>query len=331
MKNVLFIASLDQAYYFDPFVQACKGKNITIFVFDPSSFPKESTICLTMDSLGKVSGFVDVLKYEVGRTKKVRLSISDINVAWHLRIGTSTNPSKRKTSLENRFIENESIASLNSFYSTLECIWINRKETIDFISSNKFFQQQVALRSGLMVPDTMISNNPESIQTMSRLKKGLLLKSMGYIRLDKEGKCSLYTELFSNEEISENTMAIRGCPIFSQAYIKKCYEYRVMAIGNRILSCRIDSQASKKTKIDWRHYDFENVEHIQTTLPKQVEKNILTFMKSIGLRYGAIDLIETPNGDFVFLEVNPAGQWGWIHDFAKLPIPETVAEMLESL
>ena len=54
-------------------------------------------------------------------------------------------------------------------------------------------------------------------------------------------------------------------------------------------------------------------------------------MDAIGLKYGAIDLIETPNGDFVFLEVNPSGQWGWISDLAGLPIPEAVADMLEAL
>jgi len=51
----------------------------------------------------------------------------------------------------------------------------------------------------------------------------------------------------------------------------------------------------------------------------------------IGLQYGAIDLIETPKREFVFLEVNPSGQWGWIADFARLPIPEAVVEMLETL
>jgi glutathione synthase/RimK-type ligase-like ATP-grasp enzyme len=104
-----------------------------------------------------------------------------------------------------------------------------------------------------------------------------------------------------------------------------------MVIGNRILSCRIDSQASEATKVDWRHYDFKNVEHLQIELPDEVRKKLHRFMNAIGLKYGAIDLIETPNGDFIFLEVNPSGQWGWIADFAGLPIPEAVAEMLEAL
>ena len=162
-------------------------------------------------------------------------------------------------------------------------------------------------------------------------EEGLLLKSIGYIKLDEEGRKFLYSQRFSHSEIVESAEAIRRCPIFCQEYVQKLYEYRVMVIGNRVLACRIDSQASEKTKVDWRHYDFENVEHSPVELPLGIQENLLRFMKMIGLQYGAIDLIETPKREFVFLEVNPSGQWGWIADFARLPIPEAVVEMLETL
>ena len=137
--------------------------------------------------------------------------------------------------------------------------------------------------------------------------------------------------MFSKAEIKRGSKSIRLCPVFSQQYINKRYEYRVMVIGKKVLSCRIDSQASQMTKIDWRHYDFKNVEHKQVELPKDVQEKLLNFMQKIGLNYGAIDFIETPKGEFVFLEVNPSGQWGWITSLAGLKIPEAVAEMLEFL
>jgi glutathione synthase/RimK-type ligase-like ATP-grasp enzyme len=104
-----------------------------------------------------------------------------------------------------------------------------------------------------------------------------------------------------------------------------------MVIGSRVLSCKIDSQASEATKIDWRHYDFVNVKHTAVNLPDDIQQKLLRFMQAVGLRYGAIDMVETPKGDFVFLEINPSGQWGWIADIAGLPISEAVAEMLDSL
>ena len=47
-----------------------------------------------------------------------------------------------------------------------------------------------------------------------------------------------------------------------------------------------------------------------------------------GLRYGAIDLIVTPEGRIVFLELNPTGQYLWIEQATGLPISLALAELL---
>ena len=210
----------------------------------------------------------------------------------------------------------------------IDCPWINRKETIDRLSSNKLYQQKLARECGLTIPHTRISNDPGAVITQSKSFDGLLLKSLGCMTFGKDGKDFLYSERFRHEEVRKSVTAIRHCPVFAQEYVEKKYEYRVMVIGQRVLACRIDSQASEATKVDWRHYDFSRVEYTAVSLPKAVEQSLLKFMRASDLRYGAIDLIETPRGEFVFLEVNPSGQWGWIADLTELPIPEAVAEML---
>ena len=47
-------------------------------------------------------------------------------------------------------------------------------------------------------------------------------------------------------------------------------------------------------------------------------------MKTVGLAFAAIDMVETPGGDFVFLEMNPSGQWLWIDDKLGLDISDAV-------
>jgi hypothetical protein len=44
--------------------------------------------------------------------------------------------------------------------------------------------------------------------------------------------------------------------------------------------------------------------------------------------YGAYDFIVTPDNRYVFVEVNPSGQWLWIEDLAGCPISEAVAAEL---
>jgi len=330
MKTVLLIAGLRQRYYYDPFLKACETKELRICIFDPNQFPSYASISVALDIHGILTGFVDVLEYKLGEMKNCRLFIQDIDIAWYLR-EDSTPTKDSDSSLENRFSDNESRGAIRSFFSVLKCKWVNRKETVDFLASNKLYQQLIAQQAGLLVPNTLTGNDAKSVVNFSDPEEGLLLKSIGYIKLDDEGRKFLYSQRFSHDEIIRLAEAIRQCPIFCQEYVQKLYEYRVMVIGDKVLACRIDSQASEKTKVDWRHYDFENVEHTPVELPSNIQKNLLRFMKAVDLQYGAIDLIETPKRQFVFLEINPSGQWGWIADFARLPIPEAVAEMLETL
>ena len=51
-------------------------------------------------------------------------------------------------------------------------------------------------------------------------------------------------------------------------------------------------------------------------------------MKSLGLVYGAIDMRRTADDRYVFLEINPAGQWLFIEQHSRQPITAAVAELL---
>ena len=57
---------------------------------------------------------------------------------------------------------------------------------------------------------------------------------------------------------------------------------------------------------------------------------LLKLMRRLGLRYGAADVIRTPDGRYVFLEVNPAGEFAWIEAAAGLPISDAIADLLVS-
>ena len=215
MKNVLFIAGLGEGYYYDPYIEACRGKGICIYVFDPSRFPSEERISVALDEGGHIVGFVDVFRLDTGEPESFRLPISDIDVAWYVR-GSAVSSTATCSSLEDRFVENESRTAVRSLLSTLECSWVNRKETVDFLASNKLYQQLIAQQCGLIAPRTLISNDPESVTIFSDDHDGLLLKSIGYVRLDDKGRYFLYSQRFSHKELIKRSIAIRACPIFSQ-------------------------------------------------------------------------------------------------------------------
>jgi hypothetical protein len=39
-------------------------------------------------------------------------------------------------------------------------------------------------------------------------------------------------------------------------------------------------------------------------------------------------MVLTKGGEYYFLEVNPNGQWAWIEDMLKLPIRDSIIDLL---
>lgn len=53
-------------------------------------------------------------------------------------------------------------------------------------------------------------------------------------------------------------------------------------------------------------------------------------MDAFNLMFGAFDFIVTPRNEWVFLEVNPNGQWLWLERSLNLNISQKIVEYLIS-
>jgi len=52
-------------------------------------------------------------------------------------------------------------------------------------------------------------------------------------------------------------------------------------------------------------------------------------VKEAGLLFGAVDFVEH-EGKFIFLEINPNGEWGWLQKPHNVPIAETLCDLMIS-
>jgi glutathione synthase/RimK-type ligase-like ATP-grasp enzyme len=52
-------------------------------------------------------------------------------------------------------------------------------------------------------------------------------------------------------------------------------------------------------------------------------------VNSLGLHFGAIDLIRTKNDGYTFLEINPNGQWAWLDIEMNLGIADAIIDQLK--
>lgn len=78
--------------------------------------------------------------------------------------------------------------------------------------------------------------------------------------------------------------------------------------------------------VDWR-LDM-NPDVLTAELPTAIRDKLLALQQRLGLRYGAIDLTRTGTDEYVFLEVNPGGQFLFVEIATGMPISTAPAQAL---
>jgi hypothetical protein len=137
-----------------------------------------------------------------------------------------------------------------------------------------------------------------------------------------------FTQCVSGDYIKQNLQRAALCPMTYQDYIPKAYELRITAVGNKLFPCAIYSQESDTTTIDWRADESKKNRHEICEIPQEVHTKLLQLLNEMGLNFGCIDMIVTPAGEYVFLEVNPNGQWLWVEEATGMPIASEIAKLL---
>jgi glutathione synthase/RimK-type ligase-like ATP-grasp enzyme len=223
-----------------------------------------------------------------------------------------------------RFVLTEWTEGINSLWQSFCVNWINNPTAIA-LSINRLKQLQLANIVGLATPRTMITNDPKELSGFYReCKQNIVAKTLGSSDGVPEGKMIFTTKISKNDLTKANEL--RYAPCMFQEYIHKKTEIRANVIGSKIHAVEIHSQKSEKTKHDWRHYDdFKKTPYIPINLPRQTSERIKKLIKSMNLKFGAVDLIRTPNDEYVFLEVNSNGRWWWIQELTGVNIAKDIA------
>jgi hypothetical protein len=112
---------------------------------------------------------------------------------------------------------------------------------------------------------------------------------------------------------------------FRNGYPKK-YDVRLTVVGDRFFAVAIHTD-SGNAYIDWRS-DYSSLRYESIDTPDDVHDAVIALLNRLGLPFGAFDFVVTPEGEWVFLEVNPNGQWGWIEDRTGLPITSAMVDLL---
>ncbi len=197
--------------------------------------------------------------------------------------------------------------------------WIN-PPAVDAQLSRKIYQLQLAQRCGLLIPSTIVTNRADELLYLFKNNR-VIYKTLSSFFTSTE---SIYTNEVSAAQIQAGFSAIAMAPGIYQPLLNKAYELRVMMVGQRVFTARINSQTHASTTLDWRHAPDQAM-FAPSQLSTVTEQQLRLFHVKSGLVYAAYDFIVDHAGREIFLECNPAGQWLWLEKKLGLNVAEAMA------
>lgn len=234
--------------------------------------------------------------------------------------------SKDMSATERNFAAAEARIGFGGVLASLQCRWVNHPHRISE-TEYKPLQLAVAVESGFRVPATLITSDPDDAREFAdSLSNEVVYKSLSGGPAGEHGQAvALYTSVVSGEDFRHPDIG-QTAHLFQEWVPKRC-DIRVTAVGDESFAVEIYTRESTQAAIDWRA-DYESHEYRVTEVPGGAWSGITTMMNTLGLSFGAFDFVVTPDGEWVFLELNANGQWGWLQLATGLPISAAMADLL---
>ena len=202
--------------------------------------------------------------------------------------------------------------------------------------TNKIENLTQAAKAGLTVPDTLVTNDMRELVAFAATREKIISKDIAFppVTLTFNERYAVHIgqgiQLLTQQDIVGLSQRYESHPVagFSlyQQYVEKRYELRIFYLQGRCYAMAIFSQANEKTKTDFRNYDNERPNRCAPyQLPGLLQHKIHRLMQAIGMNCGSLDMIVTPEFEFVFLEVNPVGQFQWLSRNCNYDIEQQLA------
>lgn len=108
--------------------------------------------------------------------------------------------------------------------------------------------------------------------------------------------------------------------------VKKSEDIRVTVVGDKVFSASI--KCDNPDIVDWRKLENCGMLFEYTELPEKIKYLCIQLTKEFKLEFGAIDLAIDDNGEYIFFEINPNGQWAWLDKNLNYNIANEIANLL---
>lgn len=318
---ILCISHSNDYYTIDIVIKRLKELGKEVYRFNSDDFSNK----LNFDYTGNSEGVSVTIQ-----TSDLTFSSKDIEAVWYRKLWGIALPEDLNASFQSIYIQEYSTMR-NLFFESLKNVpWMNPMKKDHEIAENKLEQLRLANDSGLQIPESLFTNDPKKVKDFFYLvcKGNMIAKLHGSLSRSMSGDTPFFPTTLIQEADLDNLDTLGYCPMIFQRNIAKAYELRIVYVDGVFFTGKINAAASAKGKTDWRVADDISLAWEPYVLPEEICSALTIMMKKMELFFGAIDMIRQKDGKYVFLEVNPQGEWGMIQRDLGYPIGETIAEKL---
>lgn len=307
---VLVVTQVDDSTA-DTVIGQLNKRGVPVVRFDSADFPRQLALAARVGGERGLRGAM--------RTPSSTVDLAGVRALYYrrpsqFRFDHLDGQDRRFASLQARYGFGGVLANLPG------CRYVNHPHAIAD-AEFKPAQLAAAVELGFTVPDTLITNDLDQSRAFAAAHpEGIVYKPLRHTSYQREG--APHAVWVAPVESGELDESVAGTAHLYQAKVDKAADLRVTVIGDRVFCVRIDSGSQ-----DWR-YDYEAHTYRVLAPPPGLDTLLTGFLRRFGLVFGCFDLALRRDGEPVFLECNPNGQWAWLEDATGLPMAAALADLL---
>lgn len=320
-NKILIITHTGDNFSIQKVTEYIEKNGCEVIRFDVDLYPLQNKLSTTFED-GK---WISILE-----TSDAKYRLDDVAAVWYRRaynIGAGL-----KEELESKFYGaamGEIRNTLFGFLESFDCYALGKPSVYRRLDS-KEEQLKIADKIGLKIPESCLTNNPETAKQFVLKHKNVVAKMQTGFAIYEDGiENVVFTNVITEDKLEELDTLLY-CPMQFQKKIEKKKELRVTVVGQDIYAFEIDSQQFEDAKVDWRKDGVNLIDKWKPTeLPREIEVKILELLDVYNVDYGAIDIIVSPEDEYYFIEINAAGEFFWLDNLTEENlISKSIADVL---
>lgn len=312
---MILIFSHDEDEHVEPVLEALARRRAEAVVLDLADLPRFGTVAFPFGRGGA---------REIRLEGRPPLDLDQVTAVWWRRPRAPV-PPPGMTPAHAAFAVRQSAEAVTGVVTAL----VGRARFVndpwrDDAAAHKTYQLSLAGDAGLTVPATLVTSDPgEARQFLAALGEGGAVHKPVCAQDPSEWRV---TRRIRPRDL-ERLEALRLAPVILQEHVRGV-DVRVTIMGDELFAAEYDARATRSPD-DFRVVSEDPACLVRPcTLPAAEAAALRRLMERLGLVYGAADFRRREDGRWLFLEVNPAGQWRFVERRTGQPMTEALASVL---